>query len=134
MKRVAVVSGIIFGFFILFGTLAKANSVADGKKGVLVVKAKMEKEKAEEIKKALLEIKGVQEVTYNEENVEIIFDAKTVGCCKKLTQVLKNQEIEFEVVKVDNPACKGKCCTGSKASCEKGKEHEGKAHKCHHSH
>jgi hypothetical protein len=144
MKRLGVITSLLLGMVLMAMPVFQATGANDKEKGALVVKAKMEGSTAEEVKKALLSVKGVEKVAIQGDEVEVIFDAKMVGCCKNLLQTIKSHAVEYEVLKIDNPACKGKgkCCTGKDKSCETKSEshkcnhsHEkGETHKCHHSH
>jgi len=139
MKRLGVITSLLLGMVFMAMPVFQAAGANDKEKGALLVKAKMEESAAEEVKKALLSVKGVEKVAIQGDEVEVIFDAKTVGCCKKLLETIKSHAVEYEVLKIDNPACKGDCCTGkAKTKSESHKcnhsPEKGETHKCNHSH
>jgi hypothetical protein len=109
---------------------------------------KVEKDQVELAQKALASLKGVQKVSYDEENghLVILYDKPTLGCCSRIHSALQSAGVQYVLVSNEEvPACKDKdhshehseaatpatpvkhkskkkgCCKeGSKASCAKG--------------
>jgi len=128
----------LFGF-----SLGWAN---DGQSSKMVLK--VEKDQVELAQKTLSSIKGVQKVSYDEANGQlvILYDKPTLGCCSRIHSALQNAGVKYTLVSNEEvPACKGKehsrehsdaavpatptkqkskkksCCKeASKASCAKG--------------
>lgn len=81
----------------------------DGKASKMVLK--VEKSQVEAAQKSLATVKGIQKVTYDEKEGQlvILYDKPKMGCCSQIHKALQSASIQYTLVSNEEyPACTDK--------------------------